>query len=111
MGHNVSVHCHTCGEILNHGNDSLPGGLGALFDALGVPVLEWGGKTGVDVLPALQCAVTRITDADEREDLRREHDTRMGTPGEWSRVDFAARFLPAMRDAICRDPYASVSVR
>lgn len=106
MGSYVSVHCHTCGEILNHGHDSLPGGLRMLFAELGVPVQEWRGKIGVDVLPALTTAIHELEGDADIGDYRRRHDE-AGAP--WSRVDFTLPFLRAMRDAICRDPLAVIN--
>jgi hypothetical protein len=110
MSHHVTVNCHTCGETLNHGHDSLPGGLGPLFDELGCPVVDWNGLAGVAVLPRLQSAIVQLIDDRDFGDLKRRHDTRMGIVGEWSYVDFALPFLEALRDAICRDPDATIHV-
>lgn len=105
MSTHVTVNCHTCGETLNHGRDHLPSGLGPLFDELGAPVREWHGKTGVDVLPKLASAIRELEQDIGLDDYRRRHD---GGGTEWSRIDFALPFLRAMRDAICRDPWAVI---
>ncbi len=107
MSSTVGVHCHTCGNMINHANSSLPGGLGPLFAELGCPVREWDGKTGVELLPRLQSAVSELTLDRDIGDYRRRHDT---DPTGWSRVDFALTFLTALRDAFCSEPYATLSV-
>lgn len=107
MSYDVYVSCHTCGSALNDEKSSLPYGLKLLFDELGSPVAEWNGKTGVSVLPQLQSAIYALECDLAIGDLKRRHDN--DSP-EWSRVDFALPFLRAMRDAICRDPYATLSV-
>jgi len=107
VSQDVGVNCHTCGTALND-KTTLPGGLQPLFEELGAPVGDWRGKTGVAVLPALQSAVKALEDPDDRQWWREKHD---GKPGDtWSRVDFAVEFLTSMRDAVCRDPYATINV-
>ncbi len=109
MSHDVSVNCHTCGNALNDGHFSLPAGCAGLFAELGVPVLDWAGKTGVSVLPQVQCAVTNLENNTEYYRYAHDSDTESEF-GAWSRVDFALPFLTALRDGICRDPWAVIHV-
>lgn len=106
MSNYVAVGCHTCQTPLN-GKVDLPAGLQGLFEDLGAPVLSWNGKLGVKVLPALQAALKALQ-GDDQEWWRSKFDDR--TYDTWSRIDFALEFLEAMRDAICRDPYAKIVV-
>lgn len=107
MSYHATVNCHTCGETLNYGHTSLPYGLKDLFAELACPVQDWTGKTGVQVLPQLQFAIAQLeNDADIGDYRRRHHDDR----ADWDRVDFALPFLRSMRDAICRDPHATLSI-
>lgn len=105
MSYDAYVSCHTCGEALNHANTSVPGGIDLLLRALGCPLRDWNGMTGVTVLPMLHAAVQRLSD--DVDALRRDFEK---TPLEWSPIDVAAKILPAMRDAICRDPWAVIHV-
>lgn len=107
MSHDVSVNCHTCGNALNHAHTSLPAGCKGLFEDLGAPIYDWSGKTGVHVLSALQSAITQLEN--ETEYYRERHDG-ANLANDWSRVDFALPFLKALRDGICRDPWAVIHV-
>jgi hypothetical protein len=105
MSRDVSVNCHTCGSVLNHGKGSLPAGCDGLLEALGAPVSDWKGRTGVTVLPNLAGALRMLKN--EEDDLREKHDK----PGDpWSRVDFVGPFLQELLWGICTDPQATISV-
>jgi hypothetical protein len=105
VSRDVSVNCHTCGNVLNHGKESLPAGCDGLLEALGAPVSDWNRKVGVDVLPNLAGALRMLRD--HKDDLREEHDK----PGDpWSRVDFVGPFLEELLYGIGSDPQATISV-
>jgi len=106
VSYDVGVHCHTCGESLNHAFTSLPYGFNALFEHLGLGKVEsWKSKTGIEMLPRLASALRQLED--DEEFLRNKFESR---DDAWSRIDFAPRFLRAMRDAFCRDPFATLSI-
>lgn len=107
MSHDVYVSCHTCGNALNYGHESLPAGCGGLFEELGVPVLDWNGKVGVDVLPKLASALKELEDPMTFGVVQAAHRRHDDT---WDRAEFAVGFLTAMRDGICRDPWAVIHV-
>lgn len=103
MSSDVYVRCHTCGSTLNE-RTNLPAGLGQLFRDLDTPVYDWHNKVGVDVLPQLTAAIRALTN--DTEYWRGQ----AGHAGEWDRVDFAIPFLISLRDAICQEPHAVVTV-
>lgn len=114
MSYDVAVSCHTCGSALNRQTNIFSGIPQGIMAELGCPLLDWDGKTGVEVLPALQSAVTRLSEADLH-DIRRLQDkfnSRTGIPHEdYDKVLLVAReFLTDMRDAICREPMAVIHV-
>ena len=107
MSYSIYVHCSSCGEILNNAHTSLPFGMKGLLEELGAPVHTWNGRSGVSVLPNLQSAISRLDSYDELVELREKWE--VPNP-PWSKVDRARAILAALRDSICREPYAKISV-
>jgi hypothetical protein len=108
MSYDVYVCCHVCGEDLMGGYTNMTSNVAGVWDAAGAPIRDWDGKQGVDVLPRLAGAIRHLRQLlpYEREEL--EELVRGG--GSWGTVDSALEFLERIRDAICRNPLAKISV-
>lgn len=108
MSYDVGVHCHTCGHDLTGGRGNMTSNVAQVWTKAGAPLRDWHGKTGVDVLPQLQRAIAELSDLLPYE--REEYDKLVRGGGRWGTVDSAREFLTVLRDAICRDPLATLSV-
>lgn len=110
MSYDVGVHCHTCGNDLTYGHGNMTSNIAGLWDKAGAPLRDWDGKTGIDVLPQLQGAITALTDPDMLPYEREEYEALVRGGGSWGTFEDAAKYLIVIRDAICRDPWAKLSV-
>lgn len=108
MSYDVHVNCHTCGEDLMGGRSNMTSNVSAVWTEAGAPLRDWGGKTACTVLPALQAAIHRLSDIPAYE--REEWTQMVRGDGSWGTVDSAREFLTRIRDACCRDPFATLSV-
>lgn len=108
MSYDVGVHCHTCGNDLTYGHGNMTSNVSRVWTKAGAPLREWDGKTGLEVLPQLQLAISTLSDLLPCE--RAEYEALVRGGGSWGTVDSAREFLVVIRDAICRDPLAKLSV-
>lgn len=108
MSYDVYVSCHTCGADQMRGMNNMTSNVAGVWDKAGVPLRDWDGKIGVDVLPQLQQAVNTIENLFPFE--REEYEKEVRGDGTWGTVDDALKFLQTIRDAICRCPWAKISV-
>lgn len=108
MSYNVSVHCHTCGNDLTFGHGNMTSNVSGVWMEAGAPLKDWDGKTGVDILAQLQSAITVLSNLMPYE--REEYKKLVRGDGSWGTVDSAREFLIVIRDAICRDPQATLSI-
>jgi len=109
MSYNVGIHCHTCGNDLTYGHGNMTSNVAGVWDALGAPLRDFDSiNPAMTVLPAIHRAIRRYEDAlpyelDEWEALVRGD-------GSWGKARDAYEFLIRIRDAICLDPLATISV-
>ena len=108
MSYDVYVHCHTCGSDLMNGNTNMTSNVAGVWDKAGARIRDWQGKTGVQVLPDLQSAINTLSDLAPFE--RPEYEALVRGGGSWGTIESAVEFLTRIRDAICRDPYATLAV-
>jgi hypothetical protein len=108
MSYDVGVNCHTCGNDLTYGHGNMTSNVARVWDSLGAPLRDFHGRTGMTVLPAVQNAIRRYEDMLPWE---LEHlESLVRGDGSWGKARDAYEFLIRIRDAICLDPLASVSV-
>lgn len=108
MSYDVHVRCHTCGHDLMEYASNMTSNVSPVWNKAGAPLKDWNDKIGVDVLPQLQAAIANLSCLDSYERL--QYDDLVRGAGEWGTVDDALAFLVTIRDAICRDPWAHLSV-
>lgn len=109
MSYDVYVHCHTCGGDLMNGHTNMTSNVSGVWDKAGARIRDWDGKTGVSVLPELQAAINELS-RDMLPYEYQEYESLVRGGGEWGTVESALEFLTRIRDAICRDPYATLGV-
>lgn len=107
MSYNVGVHCHTCGNTLND-RDNYTSNVSRVWDKAGAPLREWDGKIGLEILPALHGAIKTLDNLLPYE--RTEYEQLVRGEGTWGDIEGATAFLKSIRDGICADPYARLSV-
>lgn len=110
MSYDVGVHCHTCGYDLTNGHGNMTSNVARIWDKAGAPLRDWNGKTGVEVLPQLQAAIAELSDPDMLLIDRQQYEDLVRGGGTWGTYQSALDFLIVIRDAICRDPQASLSI-
>jgi hypothetical protein len=108
VSYDVGVHCHTCGYDLTNGHGNMTSNVSGVWTKAGAPLRDWNDKTGVEVLPKLQGAIAALSDLLPYE--RKEYEQLVRGDGSWGTADSAREFLIVIRDAICRDPFAKLSV-
>ncbi len=109
MSYDVYVYCHACGSDQMNGHTNMTSNVSGVWDKAGAPLRDWDGKTGIDVLPQLQGAITELS-RDMLPYEREEYETLVRGGGTWGTVESALEFLTRIRDAICRNPDAVISV-
>lgn len=109
MSYDVYVSCHTCGSDLMNGHNNMTSNVSGVWDKAGARLRDWSGKTGVQVLPQLQAAINELS-RDMLPFEAAEYQKLVRGNGEWGTFSSALEYLTRIRDAICRDPYATLEV-
>jgi len=115
MSYDTYVHCHTCGENLLR-DTSVNAGCSGLWEAAGAVLKDWDGKTAHEVLPSLQGAIQSLKDQPEYYrslvDGKAFKSVYPETLGYYKDEFYTAAivYLESIRDACCKDPFATVRV-
>jgi hypothetical protein len=77
--------------------------LSAMWTEAGCAIKEFDGKPAHDMLPALASAISNLKDDPYR-------FQKLNPNNGWGTYEHCIEYLERLRDACCRDPFATVTV-
>lgn len=102
MSYDVYINCSRCGEGLVR-QSNMTSNLAGMWAAAGCDVKTFDGRKAYDMLPSLQAAIQNLREWPED---YKKYEASNG----WGLLPHCLEWLEGLRDACCREPFATVSV-